>query len=65
VAAAAARQVYNDQFVYTNGRYKMAGQWFALPKLLKSAESHGYQVVTNHRDLIQFRHEEVSTAVCT
>ncbi len=51
--------VYNDQFVYANDRYKMAGQWFALPKLFKSAESHGYQVVTNDRDLIQFKHEEV------
>ncbi len=27
--------VYNDQFVYANDRYKMAGQWFALPKLFK------------------------------
>jgi alpha-L-fucosidase len=52
--------VYNDQFVYANDRYKMAGQWFALPKLFKAAKSHGYQVVTNDRDLIQFRHEEVS-----
>ncbi|KAH9905731.1 hypothetical protein F4778DRAFT_677238 [Xylariomycetidae sp. FL2044] len=50
--------VYNDQFVYANDRYKMAGQWFALPKLFKSAKSHGYQVVVNDRDLIQFRHEE-------
>ncbi|KAI1871551.1 uncharacterized protein JN550_004545 [Neoarthrinium moseri] len=36
--------VYNDQFVHANDRYKMAGQWFALPKLFKSAKSHGYQV---------------------
>ncbi|KAK7734089.1 hypothetical protein SLS63_004374 [Diaporthe eres] len=50
--------VYNDQFVYANDRYKMAGQWFALPKLFAGAKSHGYQVVTNDRDLIQFRHEE-------
>ncbi|KAL7619543.1 hypothetical protein AAE478_010083 [Parahypoxylon ruwenzoriense] len=50
--------VYNDQFVYADDRYKMAGQWFALPKLFKSARSRGYQVVTNDRDLIQFRHEE-------
>lgn len=52
--------VYNDQFVYANDRYKMAAQWFALPKLFAGAKSHGYQVVTNDRDLIQFRHEEVS-----
>ncbi|KAI1443188.1 hypothetical protein F5Y02DRAFT_420247 [Annulohypoxylon stygium] len=53
--------VYNDQFVYADDRYKMAGQWFALPKLFNSAESRGYQVVTNDRDLIQFRHEEAWT----
>lgn len=52
--------VYNDQFVYANDRYKMAAQWFALPKLFAGAKSHGYQVVVNDRDLIQFRHEEVS-----
>lgn len=27
--------VYDDQFVYANDRFKMAGQWFALPKLFK------------------------------
>ncbi|KAF3767169.1 hypothetical protein M406DRAFT_251842 [Cryphonectria parasitica EP155] len=36
--------VYNDQFVYANDRYKMAAQWFALPKLFAGAKSHGYQV---------------------
>ena len=29
--------VYDDQFVYANDRYKMAGQWFALPKLFKDS----------------------------
>lgn len=51
--------VYNDQFVYANDRYKMAGQWLALPKLFNGAKSHGYEIVTNDRDLIQFKHEEV------
>jgi len=50
--------VYDDQFVYANDRYKMAGQWFALPKLFKGAKIEGYQVVTNDRDLIQLRNEE-------
>ncbi|KAI6083470.1 hypothetical protein F4821DRAFT_262854 [Hypoxylon rubiginosum] len=27
-----------DQFVYANDRYKVAGQWFALPKLFKRRE---------------------------
>ena len=52
--------VYDDQFVYANDRYKMAGQWFALPKLFKAAKIERYQVVVNDRDLIQFKNEEVS-----
>lgn len=50
--------VYDDQFVYANDRYKMAGQWFALPKGFKDSTNHGYQIVTNDRDLIQFRNEQ-------
>lgn len=52
--------VYDDQFVYANDRYKMAGQWFALPKLFKASKNEGWQVVVNDRDLIQFRNEQVS-----
>ena len=51
--------VYDDQFVYANDRYKMAGQWFALPKLFNGSKCEGYQIVTNDRDLIQFRNEQV------
>ena len=52
--------VYDDQFVYANDRYKMAGQWFALPKLFKASKNEGYQVVVNEPGLIQFRNEQVS-----
>lgn len=45
--------VYDDQFVYANDRYKMAGQWFALPKLFKASKNEGYQIVVNDKDLIQ------------
>lgn len=47
--------VYDDQFVYTNDRYKMAGQWFALPKLFKDSTNERYQIVKNDKDLIQFK----------
>ena len=50
--------VYDDQFVYANDRYKMAGQWFALPKLFKDSTNVGYQIVKNDRDLIQFKNEQ-------
>lgn len=52
--------VYDDQFVYANDRYKMAGQWFALPKLFKASKNEGYEVVVNEPGLIQFRNEQVS-----
>lgn len=47
--------VYDDQFVYANDRYKMAGQWFALPKLFKASVNEKYEIVKNDRDLIQFK----------
>ncbi|KAJ9647576.1 hypothetical protein H2204_000205 [Knufia peltigerae] len=50
--------VYDDQFVYANDRYKMAGQWFALPKLFDESKNLGYEVVRNDRDLIQFKNEQ-------
>jgi hypothetical protein len=50
--------VYDDQFVYANDRYKMAGQWFALPKLFKESKNEGYEIIKNDRDLIQFKNEQ-------
>ena len=53
--------VYDDQFVYANDRYKMAGQWFALPKLFKDSKTEKYQIVKNEPGLIQFRNEQVGS----
>ncbi|KAK5003972.1 hypothetical protein BJ546DRAFT_837493 [Cryomyces antarcticus] len=50
--------VYDDQFVYANDRYKMAGQWFALPKLFKDSKNEGYEIIKNDRNLIQFKNEQ-------
>jgi len=71
--------VYDDQFVYANDRYcvlqyslvpclqgvsyKMAGQWFALPKLFKASKNEGYQVVRSDDEVIQFKNEQVQTAL--
>ncbi|RDX41395.1 hypothetical protein OH76DRAFT_1333861, partial [Lentinus brumalis] len=51
--------VYDDQFVYANDRYKMAGQWFALPKLFHASKNESYEVVKNDPLLIQFKNEQV------
>jgi hypothetical protein len=56
--------VYDDQFVYANDRYKMAGQWFALPKLFKASKNEGYQVVRSDDEVIQFKNEQVSNTLC-
>ncbi|KAH9942240.1 uncharacterized protein BXZ73DRAFT_41090 [Epithele typhae] len=53
--------VYDDQFVYANDRYKMAGQWFALPKLFARSVNEGYEVVRNDRELIRFKNEQTWT----
>lgn len=53
--------VYDDQFVYANDRYKMAGQWFALPKLFKESKNEGYEVIKNEPGFIQFKNEQVRT----
>ncbi|KAH8791783.1 hypothetical protein F5882DRAFT_291109 [Hyaloscypha sp. PMI_1271] len=50
--------VYDDQFVYANDRYKMAGQWFALPKLFKASKNEGYQVVRSDDEVLQFKNEQ-------
>ena len=55
--------VYDDQFVYANDRYKMAGQWFALPKLFKESKNEGYEVIRNDPLLIQFKNEQVGLDV--
>lgn len=51
--------VYDDQFVYANDRYKMAGQWFALPKLFNGSKNEGYQIIRSDREMIQFKNEQV------
>lgn len=50
--------VYDDQFVYANDRYKMAGQWFALPKLFKASINESYEVIRSDDDMIQFKNKQ-------
>src|SRR5579859_4822447 len=50
--------VYDDQFVYANDRYNLAGRWFALLKLFKDSHNVKYEIIKNDRDLIQFKNEQ-------
>ena len=49
---------YDDQFVYATDRYKMAGQWFALPALFKESKNEGYEVIKNEPGLIQLKNAQ-------
>lgn len=51
--------VYDHWFVYANDRYKMAGQWFTLPKLSNASVNNGYQIIKNERDFIQFENDQL------
>ena len=44
-------------------RYKMAGQWFALPKLFKASKNEGYEIVRSDDEVIQFKNEQVSPPI--
>ncbi|TQS36092.1 hypothetical protein Golomagni_03465, partial [Golovinomyces magnicellulatus] len=50
--------IYDDQFGYADNRFKVAGQWFALPKLFQASENKGYEVTKNDPGLIQFKSEQ-------
>ncbi|KAG6038065.1 hypothetical protein E4U41_004599 [Claviceps citrina] len=50
--------VYDDPFGYADNRYKVAGQWFALPKLFSASENAGYEVVRSDDEVLQFKSEQ-------
>lgn len=51
--------VYDDQFVYANDRYKMAGQWFALPKLFNASKNEGYQIIRSDNEMVWSVHNRL------
>lgn len=52
--------VYDDQFVHADDRYRVAGQWFALPQLFEASTNEGYQVIRSDNKIIQLKIEQVS-----
>ncbi|KAK2595325.1 hypothetical protein QQS21_006925 [Conoideocrella luteorostrata] len=50
--------VYDDVFGYADNRYKVAGQWYALPKLFSASESAGHEVVRSDDQVLQFKNEQ-------
>ncbi|KAI1387822.1 uncharacterized protein F4822DRAFT_407688 [Hypoxylon trugodes] len=43
----AEKAVYDDPFSYCDTRYKIAGQWYGLPKLFSKLESLGTEVTSS------------------
>jgi hypothetical protein len=50
--------VYDDQFSYANNRYKIAGQWFALPKVFSASENISYEVTRDDPGMIEFKNQQ-------
>ncbi|RAK87298.1 hypothetical protein BO79DRAFT_269059 [Aspergillus costaricaensis CBS 115574] len=46
----AEQAVYDDPFSYCDTRYKIAGQWYGIPKLFSKSENLGTEVVLNTDD---------------
>lgn len=47
--------IYDDPFSFCDTRYKIAGQWYGLPKAFKSLNPKAYEVVANEKDEIVFK----------
>ncbi|KAG5917932.1 hypothetical protein E4U42_007063 [Claviceps africana] len=50
--------IYDDPFGYADNRYKIAGQWFSLPKLFGESVNAGCEVVRSDDEVLQFKSEQ-------
>ncbi|KAL3458899.1 hypothetical protein BJX64DRAFT_291680 [Aspergillus heterothallicus] len=46
----AERAIYDDPFSYCDTRYKIAGQWYGIPKIFAKSETLATQVVESDED---------------
>ena len=53
------KAIYDDPLSYCDTRYKIAGQWYGLPKIFAKLETKAVEVVKDNKDEIIFkmRHE--------
>jgi len=57
------QRIGSKKFADNLARYKMAGQWFALPKLFKASKNAGYHIVRSDDEVIQFKNEQAGPAL--
>lgn len=51
----ADKAVYDDPASYCDTRYKIAGQWYGLPKLFSNLETKALEVVEDKEDQIVYK----------
>ncbi|GLA29646.1 hypothetical protein M752DRAFT_303934 [Aspergillus phoenicis ATCC 13157] len=57
----AEQAVYDDPFSYCDTRYKIAGQWYGIPKLFSKSENLGTEVVSNTEDEMVWKQRQKYT----
>lgn len=61
MSAYAEKAVYDDPFSYCDTRYKIAGQWYGLPKIFSQLENLGTEVVSSTEDELVWKQRQKYT----
>jgi hypothetical protein len=59
----AEESVYDDPFSFCDTRYKIAGQWYGIPKVFSSSRTLKTEVVSNKPDELVFKLQQEWTPV--
>ncbi|KAL9100490.1 MAG: hypothetical protein Q9163_004145 [Psora crenata] len=57
----AEEAVYDDPFSYCDTRYKIAGQWYGIPKIMSSSRTIATEVVSAESKLLVFKLQQEYT----
>ncbi|KAF1966020.1 hypothetical protein BU23DRAFT_518653 [Bimuria novae-zelandiae CBS 107.79] len=58
----AEESVYDDLWSFRDTRYKIAGQWYGIPKIMASSRTIKTEVVSNKKDEIIFKLQQEYTS---
>ncbi|KAJ9629316.1 hypothetical protein H2203_001689 [Taxawa tesnikishii (nom. ined.)] len=57
----AEKSVYDDPWSFCDTRYKIAGQWYGIPKLFNPSKTIATEVTSNDKDRITFKLQQSYT----
>ncbi|KAK5116236.1 hypothetical protein LTR62_008563 [Meristemomyces frigidus] len=57
----AEKSIYDDPWSYCDTRYKIAGQWYGIPKVMAKSQTLKTEVVANEPDRIIFKQQQEYT----